>query len=119
MRTTTPEIGAAPLSEQAFLILLSLASGPCHGYAIAKDVNQLSSGRVKLGTGTLYGALKRLEDMGWIRREEEGDETDGRGRKSYALTWLGKRVLQGEFQRLDGLVKAAHQACMPGLAKPE
>ncbi len=97
-----------PLSEAALLILLSLAPGPKHGYAILKDVRDLSEGRVIFSTGTLYGALKRFLDAGWIERAEtpSPDET-GHPRKAYALTRLGRRILEAEAARLRALVKAA------------
>ena len=57
-----------PLSEAVFLILLSLSEGPKHGYAIMKDVYELSDQRVSLSTGTLYGALKRLLKREWVAR---------------------------------------------------
>jgi DNA-binding PadR family transcriptional regulator len=94
-----------PLTEATFLILVSLVPGPQHGYAIMKDVQDLSGGRVVLSTGTLYGALKRLLERGWIRRA--GDEPDveetGRVRKAYVLTDLGQRILDAETQRLQAL----------------
>jgi DNA-binding PadR family transcriptional regulator len=100
-----------PLSESTFLILLSLASGPRHGYAIMKDVAELSGGRVQLSTGTLYGALSRLLSQDWIRRAPpEGlPEADGPGlpRKAYELTELGRSALDGEVSRLRSLLAAA------------
>ena len=97
-----------PLREPTFFILLSLASGPRHGYAMMKAVESLSEERVKLSTGTLYGAIKRLLDDGWIFRVEDPlpNGTD-RERKAYALTELGRRVLDAEVARLKRLVKAA------------
>ena len=97
-----------PLTEVTYFILLSLASGPRHGYAIMKDVQSLSQGRVSLSTGTLYGALKRLLEQGWILRAEDRDPADnGRERKTYRLTDLGRQVLGAELERLDSLVIAA------------
>ena len=94
-----------PLSEAVFFILLSLLPGPKHGYAIMKDVESLSEARVSLSTGTLYGALKRLLEAGWVRREgEDGVEADGRQRKAYALTRLGRAILEAETARLKRLV---------------
>ena len=55
-----------PLTEPVLLVLLSLAEQPRHGYSIIKDVEQMSGGRVLLSTGTLYGALQRLLDRGWV-----------------------------------------------------
>ena len=75
---------ALPLSEAVFLILLSMAEEPRHGYAILKDVEELSQGRVRLSTGTLYGALRRLLDNRWIERFDEDDAP--RDRQAYRLT---------------------------------
>jgi DNA-binding PadR family transcriptional regulator len=121
-----PPIGL-PLSETTFLILLSLSDTPRHGYAILKDVEHLSAGRIALGTGTLYGALKRLLDAGWIERVEDrdvghdattqagdvphpgGEGDPGRVRKVYALTDQGRSVLAAEVSRLRQLVNAARR----------
>jgi DNA-binding PadR family transcriptional regulator len=97
-----------PLSEATFLILLSLAQQPKHGYAIMKDVETLSNGRVQLSTGTLYGAIKRLLEQEWIERFDE-TEVNGRERKSYRLTDLGRRILKAETVRMQSLVTVAHQ----------
>ncbi len=97
-----------PLTETTYFILLSLAPGPRHGYAIMKDVQRLSLDRVTLSTGTLYTALKRLLDQGWIRRAAEPDAgSNGRQRKAYSITDLGSSILQAEVERLQGLVGAA------------
>ncbi len=100
---------AIPLTEATTLILLSLATEPRHGYAIMKDVQRLSQERVHLSTGTLYGALKRLLEQGWIIRSEleHPENGPGRSRKAYTLTPMGKRVLQAEIERLDHLVEQA------------
>jgi DNA-binding PadR family transcriptional regulator len=85
--------------------LLSLAEQPRHGYSILKDVEQLSRGRVKLSTGTLYGALRRLLDNAWIERiEEDGSPRD---RQPHRLTSRGRRSLQLEVQRLKHITKLA------------
>ncbi len=99
-----------PLTESTFFIMLCLSPGPQHGYAIMKDVERLSDQRLKLSTGTLYGALKRLLEKGWIERFEDMSDpgsTAGhsRPRKSYALTDLGRNVLNAEAQRLNTLVQ--------------
>ena len=95
----------APLSEPVILILLSLAEQPRHGYAILKDVGEMSDGRVTLSTGTLYGALGRLLDDGWIERFEEQDAS--RDRQAYRLTPKGKTILQAEVARLRQLTRLA------------
>jgi len=94
-----------PLSEPVLLILLSLAGQPQHGYAILKDVERMSSGRVILSTGTLYGALRRLLDDEWIERFEE--EETSRGRQAYRLTSQGHRNLQAEIDRMKNLTRLA------------
>jgi len=103
-----------PLSEAVFFILLSLAPGPKHGYAIMKDVEALSDARVSLSTGTLYGALKRLLDGGWVQRVDEGQDGSGRERKSYALTQLGKGILEAETARMQNLVVTAQKRSSEG-----
>lgn len=101
----------SPLTETTYFILLSLSPEPKHGYAIMKDVQTLSEDRVVLSTGTLYGALKRLLDLGWIVRMDDGSTAKGntRDRKVYQLTRHGGRVLQEELARLQKLINAAGQ----------
>src|SRR6204780_417303 len=94
-----------PLTEPVLLILLSLAEQPRHGYSILKDVEEMSDGRVTLSTGTLYGALRRLLDDGWIQRFEEEDSS--RGRQAYRLSPKGRRTLQAEVSRLKQLTRVA------------
>jgi DNA-binding PadR family transcriptional regulator len=93
------------LSEPVLLVLLSLAEQPRHGYSILKDVESMSGGRVLLSTGTLYGALQRLLDNGWIERVQE--ESTPRDRRTYRLTPRGRRNLQMEIERMRQLTKLA------------
>ena len=90
-----------PLSETVFLILSSLAWGPLHGYAILQDVESLTGGRVRLSTGTLYGALKRLLEDGCIRRFKE--KHPERDRQAYELTAAGRTLLSTELERMRTL----------------
>lgn len=97
-----------PLTESTFFIILSLAPGPKHGYAILKEVEALSGGRLLLSTGTLYGALKRMLDSAWIVRvSDPKPEESTRGRRAYRLTKLGRRILEAETARLRRLVGVA------------
>ena len=97
-----------PIREPTFYILLSLSPGPKHGYAIMKEVETLSEGRLKLSTGTLYGAIKRLLDRGWIQRVDDPlPNSTERERKAYNLTEKGRRVLNAEIERLQKMVNVA------------
>ena len=99
-----------PLREPTFFILLSLAPGKKHGYAILKDVEELSGGKLKLSTGTLYDALSRLLDQGLIKRVQDDTATHpGRPRKAYELTSNGLRVLRSEMDRMETLVTLAQR----------
>jgi DNA-binding PadR family transcriptional regulator len=80
------------------LILASLAEGDKHGYAIMVDVKAFAG--VRLGAGTLYGAITRLEQLGWIAGLDSGDR-----RRPYRLTASGRRHLEEETAGLDKLVK--------------
>jgi DNA-binding PadR family transcriptional regulator len=94
-----------PLSEPVLLILMSLANRPRHGYALIKDIENLSHGRVRLSTGTLYGALRRMLEDEWIQRFEQDDTS--RDKQAYRLTPLGRKQLQLELDRMKQLTRAA------------
>ena len=93
-----------PLTETSFFILVSLATAPKHGYAIMKEVEAMSEARVVLATGTLYSALRRMLDDGWIERLGDDSVITGRERKLYQLTEHGRRILEAEIDRLRKLV---------------
>jgi len=103
-----------PLTEPVFLVLLSLAQRPRHGYSILKDVEQISGGRVVLSTGTLYGALRRMLEDGWIEHSRE-DEAP-RGRQAYRLTAPGRKVLNAEADRMKLLARLASSRLARGEA---
>lgn len=106
-----------PLSEPVFYILVSLAPGRKHGYAILKDVEALSRGALLLSTSTLYDALKRMMGQGLIERvDEEQSEPGGRVRKSYVLSELGRRVLAAEARRMITLLEIAVPYLEKGIA---
>ena len=99
-----------PLTEPTFYILLSLVPGKKHGYAILKDVQELSNARVSLSTSTLYSAISRLLDQKLIERlpdEPESKSSPGLPRKVYTLTRLGKQILEAETQRMQRLILVA------------
>jgi len=93
------------LTEPVLLILLSLAGEPRHGYALLKDIETLSRGRVRLSTGTLYGALARLLEAAWIERFEQPDTS--REKQAYRLAPAGGRQLRQELDRMKQLTRAA------------
>ena len=94
-----------PLSEPVLLILVSLASKPQHGYALMRDIAGLSQGRVEVTTGTLYGALRRLLEDGWIERFDQEDTS--REKQAYRLTPVGWGHLEMELDRMKQLSRIA------------
>ncbi|MFR7638779.1 MULTISPECIES: PadR family transcriptional regulator [Allobaculum] len=95
-----------PLTETLFYMLLVLHH-PLHGYGISKEVEQMTHGRVVLGAGTLYGAIKNLQKKDWIRVYRE--EPDSRNKKEYIITDLGKEVFDQEIHRLEGMLRDAKE----------
>jgi DNA-binding PadR family transcriptional regulator len=98
-----------PLTQERFHVLLALADEPRHGYAIIKDIAARTGGVVSLGTGTLYGIVKRLLADGLVvesHRRPRADNDDER-RRYYRVTPFGRRVLAAETARLEGMVLAA------------
>src|SRR5690242_281127 len=91
---------ALPLTAAVFHVLLALADGDKHGYAIMKEIEQRTSGRVVLSTGTLYGIVKRLLAVGWIRESTLGHTER---RRAYRLTPFGRSVALAEAERLREL----------------
>ena len=91
-----------PLTPAMFHVLVALADGETHGYAILKDVEQLTGGAVRLSTGTLYGIIKRLLGDGLIRAsvQQAAAREDDR-RRSYELTAFGREVARAEAARLE------------------
>jgi DNA-binding PadR family transcriptional regulator len=103
-----------PLSPATFAILLALAGGEKHGYAIMREIATASDGVYHVGPGTLYHSIKQLLAAGML--EESGDrpdpDLDDQRRRYYRLTGFGQRVVQAEAMRLARLV---HQAGARGL----
>ena len=102
-----PEL-APPLTEPTYCILAALAE-PRHGYAIMQWVGEVTGQRVKLGPGTLYGALTALQDRGFIAPVGEGLEGNER-RKVYSLTKRGRTLLEAETSRLDSMARVGRKA---------
>jgi DNA-binding PadR family transcriptional regulator len=101
----TDNMETTPLTEPVFLVLLSLVQSPRHGYALLKDTEALSDGRVRLSTGTLYGVIHRLLENKWIERCDTDDTS--RDKQSYRLTPVGRKFLQAELARMKQLTRVA------------
>jgi DNA-binding PadR family transcriptional regulator len=90
------------MSDPTLLVLASLADGDKHGYAMVEDIRVFAG--VRLGPGTLYGAITRLEERGWIRALTASDR-----RRPYRLTPDGRRHLQEQLTGLDQIVKTGRR----------
>ena len=96
------------LRDPALSILTVLAGGRRHGYAIIKEADDLTDGRVRLKVSSLYAALDRLEAEGLTRRD--GDEAvDGRLRRYFALTDAGAEALRVQTERLEAQARIARE----------
>ena len=108
-----------PLSDPVFHILLSLADAPRHGYGILLEVEARAGDAVRLGTSTLYTALKRLLQEGLVEEAPApGGDVDPRRQRHYRLTALGREVVRAEARRLEGLVRQARGKRVLGEAAP-
>jgi DNA-binding PadR family transcriptional regulator len=101
-----------PLPVSEFQILLALADGERHGYAIMQDVAERTDGEIQLGPGTLYGAIKRMVANGLISENEPRADTDrvDERRRYYAITALGREVCIAEARRLERLLATARRS---------
>ena len=109
-RTKKPE-ALLPLTPAVFHILLSLAGGERHGYAIMQEVAGLTDGAIRLGPGTLYRSIKQMLAARLIQESDErpDPELDDERRRYYRLTSFGLRVSRAEAQRLARVVQVARQ----------
>ena len=98
-----------PLTAPVFHILLVLADGERHGYAIMREVERDSGGALQLGPGTLYGCLRRMLAAGLVDESEDRPhpEMDDERRRYYRITDLGARVVRAEANRLATALAAA------------
>lgn len=98
-----------PLTPAVSHIMLSLAGGEKHGYAIMREVEEMTDGHLTMGPGTLYGSIKRMLGAGLVEETDPppDDEDGSERRRYYRLTGLGETVLSAEVARLDAMVRAA------------
>jgi DNA-binding PadR family transcriptional regulator len=108
-QTTLKDI--LPLSPAMFYILLALPDGPKHGYAIMKEVEEVTEGRITLGPGSLYGSIKRLLQAKMIVETDQRPirALDDERRRYYQLTDYGRQVLVSEVHRLASAVRLARE----------
>jgi DNA-binding PadR family transcriptional regulator len=109
-RRSNQDVGRLlPLTPVVFEILLALGSGEQHGYAIMQDVAERTGGRIELHAGTLYRALSRLLDGGFIEELDERPTalSDDQRRRYYRLTALGASVARAEAERLEAQLSVA------------
>ncbi len=105
-----------PLTPYTFHILMALARGEKHGYAIMVDVEERTEGQLIIGPGTLYSSIKRMLKAGWIVESDErpDPELDDERRRYYRLTDLGLRVARAEGDRLYRTLRLAEQSGVLG-----
>jgi DNA-binding PadR family transcriptional regulator len=99
-----------PLSPAVFHILLALAEGPAHGYAIMRDVETRTDGAIRVGPGMLYGSIKWLLADGWIEEVDaprDAAPEAAERRRYYALTRTGRAMLTAEARRLQATLDLA------------
>jgi len=108
-----------PLSPASLHILIALADGEKHGYAIIKDVARRTDGKVRLAAGTLYTVLKRYVDEGLVAESEERPDPalDDERRRYYLLTARGRAVAMAETDRLEETLKQARAKLAPAKAR--
>ncbi len=106
-----PSDSSIPLTPAVFHILLALADGEKHGYAIMKEVEVQTEGRIKMGPGTLYGSIKRMLSAGLIQEvgQRPDPELDDERRRYYRLTGVGEKLVSTESRRLEKAVLVARQ----------
>ena len=110
MSETSPDSKTPPtLTPAAFHIMLVLAGGENHGYAIMREVAEHTQGKMRLGPGSLYGTIKRMLADGWIEESDErpDPELDDERRRYYRLTGVGLKIVRAEAERLEQLVNIA------------
>jgi len=112
--------GLLPLTPAVFNILLTLADGEKHGYAIMREVASHTDGKMRLGPGTLYGSIKRMLGDGLIAESDErpDPQIDDERRRYYRLTEFGRRVVTAEAGRLASLIRVARSKRLLKVTKP-
>ncbi len=102
-----------PLTQSMFHILLSLLDGEKHGYAIKKEIEEISNHTINLGPGALYGTINKLVELKFIteveKTDEDSTEPSRQTRRYYSITPFGREVLNAELERLNNTLTIAIQ----------
>jgi DNA-binding PadR family transcriptional regulator len=109
-----------PLTAAMFEVLIALADGEKHGYAIIKEVARRTTGEVSLSAGTLYAIVRRFEQEGVIQESDERPDPalDDERRRYYKLTAFGREVAQAEARRMETALKMAHAKNLIARVRP-
>lgn len=103
-----PDRELLPLTPAVFHILFTLAEGEKHGYAIMKEVEEISGGQFTMGPGTLYTTIQRLLELGFIEETSTSSDSERR-RRYYRLLRRGRQILEAELSRMESLVRSAQR----------
>lgn len=107
-----------PLTPVVFYVLLALADGEKHGYAIMQETSALADGKFRMGPATLYTTLQRLLDLGLIGEVDRGRNTEDSRRRYYRLMGNGKSLLEAELARMESALRLARRRkLVPGTAE--
>jgi DNA-binding PadR family transcriptional regulator len=108
-RTNPDPVGdLLPLSPAVFYILFALGEREKHGYAIMKEVEDVSGGKFTMGPGTLYTTIQRLLELGLIEETSTSSDSERR-RRSYRLSRRGRQTIEAELNRMESLVRSAQR----------
>src|SRR5215475_7087845 len=97
-----------PLTPAVFYILFALAEGEKHGYAIMKEVENISGGQFTMGPGTLYTTIQRLLELGLIEETDTPSDTERR-RRYYRVSGMGRKTFEAELSRMESLLRSAQR----------
>ncbi len=103
-----------PLTESYYFILLCLYKKPHHGYGIMQDTLDLTNGRVKIGSGTMYGAISNMLKKKWIVETYSENSEDNR-KRLYQITGNGRLILEQELDRLKDLINCSEKMMNGGM----
>ena len=107
MSTNEKHHAGTPMTPAALHVLLALAHGPRHGYAVMAAVEESAGDQLRVGPGTIYGCISRMEEEGFVREAPASDAADGRGRprRCWRLTDEGRDALAAEAERLSRMAE--------------